>query len=100
MKPLTSCASKGHRVLGTGLLIFILMFALFAQAHAQPSWTQLSPTGALPGIRGGAAATYDPATNAMTVFGGTHGTNGAQLNDVWVLKHANGLGGTPSWTQL
>ena len=35
----------------------------------------------------------------MTVFGGLTSTAG-RANDVWVLSNANGLGGTPSWTQL
>jgi hypothetical protein len=35
----------------------------------------------------------------MTIFGGT-AIGGTFFNDVWVLSHANGTGGTPSWTQL
>jgi hypothetical protein len=34
----------------------------------------------------------------MTVFGGL--VNYALANDVWVLSNANGLAGTPAWTQL
>jgi hypothetical protein len=63
------------------------------------TWTQLSPSGALPGARDLHTAVYDPATNVMTVFGG-FGSNGLGRSDVWVLSHANGLGGTPAWTRL
>lgn len=62
-----------------------------------PAWTQLSPTGSLPAARQGHNAVYDTAYNRMIVFGGT--TTGVN-NDVWVLSNANGLGGTPAWTQL
>lgn len=33
------------------------------------------------------------------MFLGGYGTTGP-LDDVWVLSYANGLGGTPQWTQL
>ena len=36
----------------------------------------------------------------MIVFGGAEGFPLPCANDVWVLSHANGSGGTPSWTQL
>ena len=39
----------------------------------------------------------DASTNRMTIFGGSG--SATQLNDVWVLSGANGLG-TPMWTQL
>ncbi len=61
-----------------------------------PTWIQLSPTGAIPPGRYAPSATYDSANNRMTVFGGS--CSGG--NAVWVLDHANGLGGTPTWTTL
>src|SRR5437879_3498010 len=61
------------------------------------AWTQLSPAGTPPSPRGHHTAVYDPASNRMTVFGGS---SPAPSNDVWVLSNANGLGGTPTWTQL
>lgn len=63
-----------------------------------PNWVQLFPTGAPPSARGAHTAVYDPNSNSMTVFGGA--TAGGSVNDVWVLEHANGLGGTPNWIQL
>lgn len=67
-----------------------------------PTWTQLSPTGPLPPIRAGHDAVYDGSTNRMIIFGGISGSGDGQpsLNDVWVLSNANGLGGTPQWSQL
>jgi hypothetical protein len=66
---------------------------------SNPQWIQLSPIGT-PGARSGHTAVYDPATNRMTVFGGQSQTSGAALNDLWVLENANGVTGTPTWTQL
>ena len=67
-----------------------------------PTWTQLFPTGGPPPARQGHQAVYDPTTNSMIVWAGQNGGgNGcATFPDVWVLSHANGLGGTPNWTQL
>ncbi len=64
-----------------------------------PVWLQLFPSGNIPTARDSHTAVYDATNNRMTIFGG--GLNGSSgLNDVWVLSHANGLGGTPAWTQL
>jgi hypothetical protein len=63
------------------------------------TWTQLSPSGSTPAPRWGASAIYAPASNTMTIFGGNNCFS-TSFNDVWVLSNANGLGGTPVWTQL
>jgi hypothetical protein len=68
-------------------------------AGGTPTWTQLSPSGTPPIIRFGHSAVYDAAHNIMTIFGGEDCFGGVH-NDVWVLSNANGLGGTPVWTQL
>lgn len=70
-----------------------------------PAWTQLTPTApaGFPPARQSHSAVYDPATNRLIVFGGGRIGNGhftTLLNDVWILTHANGMGGTPQWTQL
>jgi Bacterial Ig-like domain (group 3)/Galactose oxidase, central domain len=69
-----------------------------------PTWVQLSPAGGSPTPRQGGAASYDPATNRMIIFGGQDGSGSVFPSDVfpevWILSNANGLGGTPSWTQL
>jgi len=67
-------------------------------AHGTPSWVQLAPTGTLPPERSDHSAIYDAVHNRMTIAGG-FGPDG-NLNDVWVLVNANGLGGMPTWTQL
>jgi hypothetical protein len=63
-----------------------------------PAWTQLAPSGPPPPPRGGHTAVYDAANNTMTIFGGFDEV--LEFNDVWVLSHANGLGGTPTWAKL
>jgi len=64
-----------------------------------PTWTQLSTAGTLPPPRGNNSAVYDPASNRFTIFGGSD-TSGNPLGDTWVLTNANGLGGTPTWSQI
>ncbi len=65
-----------------------------------PTWTKLSPSGGPPAARDEHTAVYDATGNNMIVFGGCSNSGGCPLNDVWVLSHANGSGGTPTWTQL
>ena len=64
-----------------------------------PTWTQLTPSGDAPSPRFFHTAVYDPATNQMIIYGGCCAP-GARFGDVWMLSNANGLGGTPAWTQL
>ncbi len=70
------------------------------------TWTELLPTGGPPDGRSSATAVYNSATNRMIVFGGANSgqfvavpPSIALRNDVWVLTHADGRGGTPVWTQ-
>jgi len=62
-----------------------------------PAWSPLAPTGTPPSARTHALATYDAATNRMTVVGGL-APCGASNDDVWVLADANGIG-SPAWSQ-
>lgn len=68
-----------------------------------PTWIQLSPPSPGP-VKTDQATVYDPSSNTMIVFGGfTPGASSGTYvftNDTWVLANANGLGGTPTWTQL
>src|SRR6516225_8342291 len=64
-----------------------------------PARIQLSPTGGPPTGRCFHSAVYDQANNRMIVFAGL-GAGLSTFSDVWVLSNANGLGGTPTWTQL
>lgn len=61
-------------------------------------WTQLAPSGTAPAARESSSAVYDPTSNVLTIYGGDAG--GTPFGDVWILSHANGMGGTPLWTQL
>jgi hypothetical protein len=63
-----------------------------------PAWTELTPSGTLPSPRVYHNAVYDATNNRMIVFSGDNGV--VSFSDVWVLTNANGLGGTPAWTQL
>ena len=66
-----------------------------------PTWQQLAPTGGPPAARASHQAIYDSTTNTMTIWGGQDGGGVCGgYDDVWVLSNANGLGGTPTWTQL
>jgi Galactose oxidase, central domain len=69
-----------------------------------PTWSTLVPSNAGPSSREGVGLAYDAANNRLIVFGGYQLTCCAAIvdvfNDAWVLEHANGLGGTPQWTQL
>lgn len=65
-----------------------------------PAWTQLSPTGGPPAGVFLSSAIYDPNNNIMTVFAGRSSISTADTNAVWTLSHANGLGGTPQWTNI
>ena len=66
---------------------------------ATPSWTQVTPIGTPPNVRSQATAIYDSVNNVMTLFGGGSSTS-AVYNDVWTLANANGVTGTPTWTQV
>jgi hypothetical protein len=63
-----------------------------------PTWTQLSPAGTPPSPRNSHSAVYDATSNTLIVFGGN--SSSTVYNDIWTLSHANGLGGTPTWTKL
>jgi hypothetical protein len=63
-----------------------------------PAWVQLAPTGTPPAARWGHAAAYDPSNNRMIIYGGDN--QQVTFSDTWVLSNANGLGGTPAWSQL
>jgi hypothetical protein len=67
-----------------------------------PTWTQLSPSGGPPTGQYAPTGIYDPSTNGFTVFGGGGMVGGVcqNSNASWVLANANGLGGSPVWTNL
>jgi hypothetical protein len=61
-----------------------------------PGWQQLPDA---PIARASHTAVYDSGSNRMIIFGGNQAWYGTNLNDVWVLTNANGIG-SPSWIQL
>ena len=66
-----------------------------------PVWLQVSPSGSLPPPRLSHTAVFSSKSNRMTIFGGRDGNvDGVLYNDVWTLTNADGLGGTPSWSQV
>lgn len=66
--------------------------------NGTPAWTQLSPAGQGPSPRQSSSAIYNSGANTLTVFGGDAG--GGPFGDIWVLSFANGVGGTPTWTEI
>src|SRR5262249_46493326 len=64
-------------------------------------WIRLEPEGVPPEPRGGHSMTYDANSGRWIV---TEGNSGSLIftfyRDVWVLDHANGLGGPPVWQRL
>jgi Galactose oxidase, central domain len=85
----------------TKAVFFVAVTLLFAQSALAQSWNLLAPTGPKPAARGmnGTPGVYDSTSNRMILFGGRDGS-GQNLNDVWVLENANGLGGAPNWLEL
>jgi DNA-binding SARP family transcriptional activator len=63
-------------------------------------WTRLKPdsSAGLPYRRIAYASALDTKTNRLIVHGGND--FGHILRELWVLEHANGLGGVPAWRPL
>jgi hypothetical protein len=64
-----------------------------------PAWTRLIPAGTAPSPRLRFASAYDSSSNRLMVFAGNDCFHGF-FNDSYILSHANGLGGTPTWSKL
>lgn len=59
-----------------------------------PAWTNMSPAGALPAARQGAAAAYDLARGVLVIFGGRSASGNAGIQgDTWEWDS-----GTNTWT--
>src|SRR4030095_14635453 len=56
--------------------------------------------GSPPFTNGLGSVVYDAATNRLIVYGGGFANTSPALSEVFVLSNANGLGGTPAWSQL
>ncbi len=94
-----SISGKGYTGTGFSQNGYQKDFWEYTPATAQASWIELAPTGGPPSPRAIYVAVYDPATNRMTIHGGTDGTNA--LSDAWVLSNADGTeSSSPTWTKL
>ena len=66
------------------------------------NYVPMSPSGTAPAARYGHTGVYDATNSRMMIFGGALGVSAPApcQNDMWVLQNANGVSGTPTWTQL
>jgi hypothetical protein len=64
----------------------------------RPRWARLEPRSQGPRPRAAHSAVYDRVSNRMVIFGGRDELS--WFDDVWVLIHANGVGGEPRWLEL
>lgn len=92
-----TCHYERREVILFFIVTSILFLSLTHQTQAQ-SWNELFPspdfTYGLPTTRLGHTAVYDTTNNRMILFGGFD-NSGDYLNDVWVLRNANGRGEHP-----
>jgi hypothetical protein len=65
-----------------------------------PAWEQLAVGGTPPVATGSESATYDPTSNRLIVYGGCTWSCSPAREGVFVLTNANGLGGSPAWSEL
>ena len=75
------------------LALFLTCLVVCNVPTTAQTWSQLVTVGSPPG--GPAVTAYDPVNNLLIALFAS--PSGAQ---VWVLSYANGLGGTPTWSQL
>lgn len=64
-----------------------------------PVWIQLAPAGTPPNSNGLESVVYDEIANRLIVYGGCLVNCSPARDSVFVLTNANGLGGTPVWSQ-
>src|SRR2546422_616558 len=79
----------------------VLVFTSLASAQ---TWVELFPVGGPSGPilgRGPGVSGYDSVNNRLIVFFPSNPAVPPNLPaEAWVLTNANGLGGTPVWSQL
>lgn len=64
--------------------------------EAPPSWTKIPRSDPWPAARADHRVVYDAASNRLMLFGG-HDCVAPVYGDYWILKHADGTTGMPSW---
>lgn len=67
----------------------------FSQGASIPIWSELQTTGTPPTAQVEKTVHFDAANNRLIVF-----YSGRDLNEVWILTNANGLGGSSAWVKL
>lgn len=84
-------AAGDQLVIGTGNTALGITLDFWALPLGNATgWIALNTLGPIPLYRYLAAATYDPATRELLLFGGnTTGSTGAGLNDLWGLDLSN-----------
>lgn len=80
----------GHDSLGTKLAD---VWAL--SLSESPTWSQVTPVNSGPQPRLDAVAAFDPAAQALVMFGGDN-YEGYHFSDVWILS----LSGAPNWVEV
>jgi hypothetical protein len=80
----------------SGAQVWVLTYANGIGGAA--AWTRLVPTGTAPGETGESTVVYDSTSNQLIVYGGCSANCGSPLSAVYLLNHANGLGGAPAWS--
>lgn len=68
-------------------------------------WMEIAAPGGPEGpvVNGSPRVAYDPGTNRLIVFYASNpavGYREGQSSQVWVLSHANGVGGDPAWSRI
>lgn len=66
-----------------------------ANGIGTPTWIPLTPAGTPPSPFFNHNAVYDASNNRVIVW-----RTDVAPQQLWVLEHANGLGGTPTWVQV
>lgn len=59
-------------------------------------WSELHPTGPVPGARSAFGTVYDPVRRRMLIHGGVNEQSGVEPDEVWALS----LAGPPAWTRI
>ena len=106
----TKC-SNTKTIFSVALFISAFLALMAVINAAPPRWRPLAPDpnpGSGNGysyrlFRAGATTVYDPTSNKLILFAGASNDpspNAPRFNDLWVLTHANGLGGTAVWDNL
>ena len=82
---------------GDALVYDVHLGTAFSRTGQQ--WLPVCAGGAEPGPRWGAVSGYDEASDRLIVYGGETPSGPAEA-DLFVLVHASGTGGSPSWLRV